>query len=188
MSAKYLLPCASCGEKIPVEVAQAGQEIECKCGAGVSVPTMAGIRALQRAEPSPGPQSPPSRWEARHGVLLVGVVFTCAALCVTAWFYHVARPRMAEIEEMHPLGVWMEWQYLREGVRRPSFEPHPFQAALEHHRRWMVVGLGTVAVGMIIMLSSACIPKRRLRRRIVRVPVKEPQTPPGEPPRDGPDN
>ncbi len=186
MSVKYLLPCPSCGEKIPVETAQAGQEINCKCGSNVPVPTMAGIRALQRSAPSPEERRPPSRWEARHGVLLVGAAITCAALVMTANVYN-RRPRSIDVEELHPLQVWMEWQYLREGVRRPSFEPNVIQMMYGHYRRWMNVSLAIVAVGVVIMLSSACIPKRRLRRRIVRVPVKEPQAPNGKPPGDGPD-
>jgi len=188
VSAKYLLPCPSCGEKIRVEVGQAGQEIECQCGAGLDIPTMAGIRALQRVEPSPQDQRPSFRWEVRHGVLLVGVVLTCAALCTTAYLYHI-RPetQIVKTEDMHPLELWVAWQQLREGVRRPSFERNPFQMLVEQYRPWMVTSLGGVAVGVIVILASACIPKRRPRRRIVRVPVEEPQTPHGGPSGDGPD-
>ncbi len=181
MSVKYLLPCPSCGEKIAVEIAQAGQEIHCKCGAGVSIPTMAGIRTLQRVEPSPEERRPPFRWEARHGVLLLGAVVICAALGMTGYLY-LTRPQMPKVEMMHPWEVWMEWQYLREGVRRPSFEPSINQIVYGNYYWWMGGSAGVLAVGLMIMLSSACLPKRRLKRRIVRVPVKEPPAPGGDGP------
>ena len=189
MSAKYLLPCSSCGEKIPVEVGQAGQQIECDCGASLDIPTMVGIRALQRVEPSPEDQRPISRWEARHGVLLVGAVITVAALCMAA-YVHQIRPRMIDVEEMDPFQTWLAWQFLREGVRRPSFEVNPlriYQLSQEANRRWMAASLSLVALGLIIMSASLFVPKRRLKRRIVRIPVQESRVPHGEPPPDGPD-
>lgn len=181
MSAKYLLPCSSCGEKTPVEVGQAGQQIECDCGASLEIPTMAGIRALQRAQPSPEDQRPVSRWEARHGVLLVGAVITVAALCMTT-FIHQARPRLIEMENMTPLQTWLAWEFLREGVRRPSFESNPYQIyqlSREANRRWIVAGLSLVALGLIVMSVSAILPKRRLKRRIVRISVQESRVPHG---------
>ena len=187
MSAKYLLPCSSCGVKIPVEVAQAGQPIECDCGASIDIPTMAGIRTLQRVEPSPQDRRPISRWETRHGVLLVGAVITVAALCMTT-YVHRMQPRMVELEDMDPFQTWMAWQFLREGVRRPSFEVNPlrmYQMSLAVNRRWMAVGLSLAAFGLIVMSASLLVPKRRLKRRIVRIPVQESRVPHGEPPPDG---
>ena len=189
MAAKYLLPCSSCGKKIPLEVGQAGQQIECDCGASLDVPTLSGIRELKRAEPPPAGR-PPSRWEVRHGVLLVGVVITVTALCVTTYIYY-ARPRMIEMEEMSPLQTWLFWQVLREGVRRPAFAITPFRAyqmSLEASRRWMFVGLSLVALGLIVMTASAFVPKRRLKRRIVRIPVQQLRPPDGEPPPEGSDS
>lgn len=186
MSLKYLLPCSSCQEKIPVEVRQAGQQIECVCGASLDVPTMTGIRALRRAELSPDSRRQISKWEARHGVLLVGAILTLIALCLTA-FVHQARPRMVEIEDMGPFETWLAWQFLREGVRRPSFENNPAQMymmSLKENDRWMAVSLSCVAFGLVVMASSAFVPKRRLKRRIVRIPVPESQLPQGEPPPD----
>jgi hypothetical protein len=189
VSVKYLLPCSSCGEKIPVEVSQAGQQIECNCRAILEIPTMAGIRALQRAELSPEDQRPISRWEARHGVLLAGAVITVAALCMTTYVYKV-RPQPVEVEDLSPFRTLQAWQFLREGVRRPAFEVNPYrihQMRQEANRRWMVVSLSLVALGLIVMSASVLVPKRRLKRRIVRIPVQESQVPRGEPPLDGPD-
>ena len=190
MSAKYLLPCSFCQEKIPVELRQAGQQIECDCGASLDIPTMTGIRALQRAEPSPDGQRPTTRWEARHGVLLVGAIVTVMALCLTTFFYR-ARPRMPEIEELAPFQTFQIWQFLRQGVRRPSFEINPLrmhQLNLESYHRWMTVSLSLVALGLIVTAASALVPKRRLKRRIVKIPVQESQVPHGKPPPDGPDS
>src|SRR5678815_2344165 len=47
----YLLPCA-CGQQISVSAAQAGESLRCSCGAMVEVPTMRGLRELERVETS----------------------------------------------------------------------------------------------------------------------------------------
>jgi hypothetical protein len=186
VSAKYLLPCSSCGEKMSVEVPQAGQQIKCDCGADLEVPTMAGIKALQRANPSPGDQRPISRWEARHGVLLVGVVIIIAGVCITVDF-HRGRPQMMKMEELNPFQTWMVWEFLKQGVRRPSFENNPsqmYQEALKTHKMWMAGCLSIVVLGFLVSVASALVPKRRLKRRIVKIPVQESRPPPAEPPPD----
>ena len=48
----------------------------------------------------------------------------------------------------------------------------------------MAVSLSCVAFGLVVMAASALVPKRRLKRRIVRIPVPESQLPHGEPPPD----
>ena len=121
-------------------------------------------------------------------MLLVGAFITVVALGMTA-YVHSIRPRMIEVEDMDPFETWMAWQFLRQGVRRPSFEINPqrlYQEGLEVNRRWMAVSLSFAALGLIIMGASALVPKRRLKRRIVRIPVDESQLPHGEPPPGGP--
>ena len=170
-----------------MEVGQAGQQIECDCGASLDIPTMVGVRALQRVEPSPEDQRQISRWEARYGVLLVGAVITFAALCMTTYVY-MTRPQLVEVEDMDPFQTWLSWQFLREGVRRPSFEINPYrmyQMGREANRRWMAASLSVAALGLIVMSASVFVPKRRLKRRIVRIPVQESRVPHGEPPPDG---
>lgn len=46
---KYLLPC-SCGQIIPVETSQAGEDVTCSCGLTVRIPTMLKIKKLPLLE------------------------------------------------------------------------------------------------------------------------------------------
>jgi|GEM_PF-1571069 len=41
----YLVPC-TCGEQLRVRASQAGEQLGCKCGAAVSVPTIRGLKQL----------------------------------------------------------------------------------------------------------------------------------------------
>lgn len=189
MSAEYILPCPSCGEKILVEARQSGQQIDCDCGTTLDIPTMTGMRALQRSEPSPGVRRPPSLWGARQRTFWVGTIITVIALSTTMLFY-VNRPPITKTEDMTPFQTWLAWKFLSEGVRRPSFEingPRIYLMRLKAYRFWMVIGLSSVALGLTVMAASALVPKRRLKRRIVRIPIQESQPPHGEPPPNVPD-
>ena len=73
MEGRYLLPC-SCGQEIPVEPRQAGQEIRCDCGASLEVPTMLGMAALEKAPSEPSHTPPSAPWGIRQGIVLLGTV------------------------------------------------------------------------------------------------------------------
>ena len=45
MTMAILLTC-SCGEKVPVELSQAGGETACKCGQAIDVPSLSKLREL----------------------------------------------------------------------------------------------------------------------------------------------
>lgn len=90
MADPYLLPCA-CGRKTAVEPSQAGQNIECACGARVEVPTLGQLRQLERAEP---PRDERDRekpaWTNSHRVAVVGWLVLAFAL---AWAVALVRGR-----------------------------------------------------------------------------------------------
>jgi hypothetical protein len=86
MTTKYLLPCG-CGEELPIDIGQAGQNIVCKCGRTIEAPTLRGIRQL-----TPAPVSDESKgarggaaWRPGQGVAFaLGVLTTVVALAVGA--------------------------------------------------------------------------------------------------------
>ncbi|HTM55177.1 MAG TPA: hypothetical protein VL175_14170 [Pirellulales bacterium] len=67
----YLLPCA-CGQQISVSAAQAGESLRCSCGAMVEVPTMRGLRELERVETSQAVRG--DRWGDRQRLALALLV------------------------------------------------------------------------------------------------------------------
>lgn len=165
MQAKYLLPC-SCGRKIPVDRSQAGQGIQCACGAQLEIPTMRALRLLERAAPKPSAGPPPrSAWGARQRLLLLGAVITIAALGLTALLYS-SRPRRADVEDLSPIRTWVLWQELRQGVKQRRRGEKRFLERVTRHRRWMGVLLVVSGAGMLIMAGSRLVPDRRRTRTI----------------------
>src|SRR5262245_42232670 len=87
-SMTYLLPCPSCGSKLPVETGQAGQMLRCGCGQSVEVPTVRGLRELEVvADDGSAP-----RWTARHGLVFVGSVIAMAALLFAGYIWMTRPP------------------------------------------------------------------------------------------------
>lgn len=162
---KYLLPC-SCGQEIPVELAQAGQEVRCVCGTVLEVPTLQGLRALKRA-PVEMPAGPRSTWGLRQQLLLVGAMITVASL-VVAGYFHVNRPRMIDLNTVSPMHSWVVWQELRLGVRFHSPEIDQYNAIVAAHSRWMGVVGAFAALGLLTMASSLLVPKKRSKRVLMK--------------------
>jgi hypothetical protein len=84
MSAQYLLPC-SCGEKLRVVAAQAGEQVACSCGKSSSVPTLRELRKLEPAPPEAGSQVA-TGWNVWNGLIFSGGAFLCLA-AIIGMFY-----------------------------------------------------------------------------------------------------
>jgi hypothetical protein len=79
---KYLLECAGCGHKTPVEAAQAGQQLKCVCGQPLEVPS---ARRLRELEPiAEAEQRPAATWTARQGVVFLGAAIVIISAIVAA--------------------------------------------------------------------------------------------------------
>lgn len=168
MKAKYLLPC-SCGRKIPVDRSQAGQGIQCACGAQLEIPTMRALRLLERVAPKPGAGRPArSTWGARQSLLLLGAVITIAALSLTALLYS-SRPKLADVEDLSPIRTWLLWQELRQGVEQRPLGEKQFLERVTRYRRWIGVLLVVSGAGVLIMAGSRLVPGRH-RARTIRPP------------------
>ena len=168
VTTKFLLPC-NCGEKTAVGIAQAGQGVICRCGAELTVPTMKVLRSLNRVETGPQKRRSTSMWDNPQRILLIGVVITAAAAAMTGYVYWT-RPRLFPMEVFSPWDTWLIWQQLRDGVKRPSFEPNPYLDQLKVHRYRWYASLTLVGVGLATMASSFFVPRRR-RRRVAREPA-----------------
>ena len=128
MEGRYLLPC-SCGQKIPVEPRQAGQEIRCDCGASLEVPTMLGMAALEKAPSEPSHTPPSAPWGIRQGIVLLGTVIVLLALGMVIPL-HLTRPALPTAEmirqrtqTLSPFQSWRHWHVLRAGGPDPVAVP-----------------------------------------------------------------
>ncbi|NIP87276.1 MAG: hypothetical protein GTO03_17650 [Planctomycetales bacterium] len=82
MATQFLLPCP-CGETHIIAKTQAGQQLECKCGAQLEVPTIRQMALLEPAPPSAGGGQPTGTWSPAQGALFVAGVFVLVAAAVT---------------------------------------------------------------------------------------------------------
>ncbi len=116
---KYLVEC-NCGNKLPVEMGQAGGRVTCSCGNVVDVPPLRQLRHLPQAAGEMA--RPTSTWNARKGLttaslLLAGVLVIFNAV---SWFTQPVVPQFdpvfyehnvvdARLEKMTPVQGWTWW-------------------------------------------------------------------------------
>jgi hypothetical protein len=131
----YLLPC-SCGRKIPVQLRQAGETIKCECGASLEVPTLTGIKTLQKSEATAEPRIAKTAWTTGHRLTFFGGLVILAGIVLGGWLFW-SRPidpyanftpeqMMQAASTRTPLQSLRLWQSLVRG-------------GLEHHKRWAEV-------------------------------------------------
>lgn len=115
---KYLVEC-SCGNKLPVEIGQAGGRITCSCGNLVDVPPLRKLRHLE-AETT-AVERPTSTWSARKGVIAACLILAGALTILNAWSWFT-QPKVPEfnavnyqagveqrISKMTPTQSWQWW-------------------------------------------------------------------------------
>jgi len=115
---KYLVEC-SCGNKLPVEIGQAGGRITCTCGNLVDVPPLRKLRHLE-AETT-AVERPTSTWSARKGVITACLILAGALTIANAWS-RFTQPKVPEfnpvnyqagveqrINKMTPTQSWQWW-------------------------------------------------------------------------------
>jgi len=199
VKAKYLLPCP-CGRQIPVLASQAGQQLQCECGASLEVPSMRGLAELEPVGPSPDAGSSaaaspdamaPKRvqrtsrgrgpvWGTRQRLLLIGAVITTVGVGMGAYF-HVFRPRQLDAEGLAPIQTWNVWRDLSHGIdQRPAWESD-YLEFLASYRRWMIVAGAITGIGVIVMGGSLLAPRSRRKRRARRPPPRRVGSPAGNP-------
>jgi hypothetical protein len=102
---------------MPVDVRQAGGQVECTCGRRLDVPTLRELRHLPPA-PTRDLQLGPA-WGQRQGIIAAGVIFALLLFGWGAWVWH-NQPQIPEFDpasRMHavqeqiksPLGAWESW-------------------------------------------------------------------------------
>jgi ferric-dicitrate binding protein FerR (iron transport regulator) len=82
---RYLFPCR-CGQKHPVQTHQAGQIIQCSCGARLEVPTLRKIVLLEK-DATPTQTSKPSRGGVKRRLMVLGFVALMMAVVLGAFVW-----------------------------------------------------------------------------------------------------
>lgn len=174
---KYLLPCEKCGEKTPIDVNQAGQQIACQCGQMLEIPSLRGIRELEVIDGLGSTSvSRPAWGVGRRVVFVVGLVVSILSLVVLCFAIltwsqmdpsHLEAPEWdatdleqisAEIDAKTPAQAWDEWSEMRaQGLG------HYFPPQYIHARRFLgilqtvIAVAASVVIGGILMSVGACL-------------------------------
>jgi hypothetical protein len=164
----YLLPC-TCGEKVTVERSQAGQLVQCRCGASLEVPTFAGLSRLSQAAPTHSARPTAGTWGGRQRVLLVGGILLVAAgalatCLVISWPVIPTELSTAEqierIEQrakvLSPVESWVTWEAFHATTldpRRPKPDPR-LEEAIQWYRAWLGVASVLALCGAALALAA----------------------------------
>ena len=85
----YLLTC-ECGLDMPVQVAQAGDQLTCSCGALIAVPNLRDVKQLPLADNQL--DKPKGEWNTTGGsIFALAIVFISVGLTVAAYNYSVGK-------------------------------------------------------------------------------------------------
>lgn len=166
---KYLLPCHRCGEKVTVDVSQAGRQLVCRCGATLEVPSLRAIRSLETAAETAG-QVPKRSWNPTRGVVFaLGLVIALVGLAAAAvtgfnWLNAKIPPPptvdyqglSAEVDALVPVAAWDAWLDLRDNGLGAYVPPAKFMVELSLQRMWRVIvgGFVVLAVGLVMVVGS----------------------------------
>lgn len=161
MRVKYFLPC-QCGNQIPVDTRQAGQEVRCDCGTTLEVPTMRGVTALERVEVEvevdklPQPEMS-GGWGVLQGVAVMGGVLMLLG-CALFVFHRLAEPRLTipdpDLSELTPIDSFYAWQDLRSGPMRDLGYEKGYLPALATNRLWQFASLSLAIAGTLTLAGS----------------------------------
>jgi hypothetical protein len=89
VSIRYLILC-KCGQKTPVELFEAGGEVNCRCGEKVEVPRLLELKKLEKVVDVQKTERSPSKWGAGKGIALAGLVLLLGLAALGGWMYRCA--------------------------------------------------------------------------------------------------
>jgi hypothetical protein len=172
---KYLVEC-NCGNKLPVDIGQAGGRVTCTCGNLVDVPPLRQLRHLPPAALEK--ERPTASWNARKGVITASLLLIGAIAVANAWSWFT-QPKIPKFDpvayerdvveqrlnKMTPTQSWLWWvEYYRpmgergfsnlELANRAQVENSISQRQSMRRTLWIVA-----AIGAAVALAAAFWPK-----------------------------
>jgi hypothetical protein len=166
----YLLPCP-CSRKIPVQAGQAGERVTCACGATLEVPTLLGLKKLERAAVSAESIAPRPAWTAGHRIIFLGALVIILSAAVGVWLFLI-RPTdpyanfppekiKQSVEFLRPIETWELWhKWESAGLqrRKSGFELYITEQKTQYQIYWILLSIaaGTgilIVAGGIVMLN-----------------------------------
>ena len=176
---KYLLAC-SCGSNLVVDVRQAGEQLQCPCGAQLAVPPLRKLRHLPLAEtPAEVGQAAWSSRQATVSLLLIGAL-AAGSLGAWAWWKSpvLEKPDFrAELERfkrdlpgLTPIQGWAAWRRQYHWLGEVGFsdfrDPRAGQIRRQQQRYRLIYGtaFSTAAVFLVVALVAGGTLRRAVGR------------------------
>jgi hypothetical protein len=175
--ARYLLPC-TCGRRLTVTAAQAGDLLLCECGQRVEVPTLRHLAGLEQVDDAP----PRERaWGARQGLIFLGATLIVLAGMAFVWLkFREPQPfreplvehDVNKIDKMSYGDLWKIWPDYEKGIQRTlfgleavAFDRNRFEIHQWHQWRWTAIavagaGVIVIAIGVLVVPAARTSPKR----------------------------
>jgi hypothetical protein len=152
---KYLVEC-DCGNKLPVDMGQAGGRVACTCGNLVDVPPLRKLRHLPTAEIEV--ERPTSTWSARKGVITASLLLAGALAIVNAWNWFT-QPTVPEFDPV---------AYQR-GIEQRLNKMTPGQSWewwIEYYKPMAERGFGNLQLANRGVIEKTIVERQSLRRTL----------------------
>ena len=157
MPATYLLPC-TCGRKNQVEVRQAGETIQCECGASLEVPTMLKMAELEKVQTRQTAGRP--TWGPHQAMILFGALITTVAAGMAVYCI-LARPRLPDIRAQEPVQTLYYWRFLRNDTDRRTITEGKYAENVPLFRLATGVLLVVACGGVVIVTTSTVMLRKK---------------------------
>jgi hypothetical protein len=172
----YLVTC-NCGEQLRVRLSQAGEQLTCKCGANVSVPTIRGLKQLPVvADEEHKLVTPVAIWQGPAFAVGVLALFVgCLVLAGTMLFpppeinfdvtsvgYSDEELKRAAtpVEELGIEQLYEEFHTLRTKGRNEQgrFIQSQIDQAYKIQKQRQLTGVGLTAIGALLAIIALVVP------------------------------
>ena len=169
MTAYYLLPC-TCGKKIEVDASQSGLNVRCECGAEVTVPTLRGLKELERASAPPADrraEPPVSTWGARQALMFLGTLILLGAAAPAALqvFTYPKPPQLVpnfeelnreDIDQATLMQTFELWKGLRKDFSAEGEIPemHAYLVMAENARKRLIFLSVVGGIGLAMAIAG----------------------------------
>ncbi len=156
----YLLPC-ECGREMVVSRVQAGDTIDCECGAKLCVPTLRGLAELRPAPVSSGAAAR-KNWDDRHrvGFLLALGAVTCLLVAGYLWASFpefAAQPTETDFVNFVDNATAEDLFVMHNEAMHGLVRTAPAGESILRVRQVMSWGIGIVLAMALAASASACI-------------------------------
>ena len=173
----YQLPCTSCSQCLPIAKTQAGETLQCKCGATIVVPTLRELSKMETLDVQP--QKTGSPWSQARGIVFA-IGLLCLALGVGGYVRIISdrgqlntnRPEIPEISaaQIDKDGLREAWETWL-GYRNTRLEFRATPEFLKNEKKYneltfysnVLASLGVA--GLATMLGAVVWPASRKQSR-----------------------